>query len=159
MAENTKINNIKPWDERSLNHLIENAIKRNWELMALSDLGGISFKFSEVAENVEKLHILFEAAGVKPGDKVAICGKNSAVWALVFIACLTSGTVAVPILHEFKPDNIHTLVNHSEAKILFVDAAIWKKLDAEKLPNLVGAFFLSEKGAPLPLEETHSRQR
>lgn len=149
MADNSKVNNIQPWDERSLNHIIEDAIKKNWELMALSDLGGISFKFSEVAEQVEKLHILFDAAGVKPGDKVAICGKNSAIWAVVFIACLTSGTVAVPILHEFKPANIHTLVNHSEAKLLFVDAAIWKKLNAEELPNLIGAFFLSEKGMPL----------
>ncbi len=149
MADNTKVNNIKPWDDRSLNHIIEDAIKNNWELMALSDLGGISYKFSEVAEYVEKLHLLFDAAGVVPGDKVAICGKNSATWAVVFIACLTSGVVAVPILHEFKPDNIHTLVNHSEAKLLFVDASIWKKLDPEKLPALVGAFFLSEKGMPL----------
>lgn len=149
MADNTKVNNIKPWDGRSLNHIIEDAIKKNWELMALSDIGGISYKFSEVAEYVEKLHLLFEAAGVVPGDKVAICGKNSATWAVVFIACLTSGVVAVPILHEFKPDNIHTLVNHSEAKLLFVDAAIWKKLDPEKLPALIGAFFLSEKGMPL----------
>ena len=149
MADNTKVNNIPAWDARSLNHIIEDAIKSNWERMALSDLGGISFKFSEVAENVEKLHILFEAAGVRPGDKVAICGKNSAVWAVVFIACLTSGTVAVPILHEFKPENIHTLVNHSEAKLLFVDATIWKKLNPDELPGLVGAFFLSEKGMPL----------
>lgn len=149
MADNSKVNNIKAWDKRSLNHLIELTIKRNWELMAFSDLGGISFKFSEVAERVEKLHILFSTAGIKPGDKVAICGKNSSMWAVVFIACLTYGAVAVPILHEFKPENIHTLVNHSESKLLFVDASIWKQLDAEKLPELVGAFFLSENGLPL----------
>lgn len=114
--------------------------------MALSDLGGISFKFSEVAENVEKLHIIYNSAGIKPGDKIAICGKNSACWAVVFISCLTYGAVAVPILHEFKPENIHTLVNHSEAKILFVDKAIFEKLDKDKLPSLIGAFYISEEG-------------
>lgn len=149
MADNSKVNNIKPWGEHSLNHIIEEAIRKNWELMALSDFGGVSFKFSEVAEEAEKIHILFRAAGVVPGDKVAICGKNSSLWAVTFIACLTAGVVAVPILHEFKPENIHTLVNHSEAKLLFVDHAIWKNLDAEKLPGLVGALFLSEKGMPL----------
>ena len=158
MADNSKVNNIRPWGEHSLNHIIEDAVRKNWELMALSDIGGKSFKFSEVAEEVAKLHILFKAAGVEKGDKVAICGKNSAVWAVTFIACLTSGTVAVPILHEFKPENIHTLVNHSEAKLLFVDHSIWKNLDAEKLPGLVGALFLSERGMPLSREKrlTHA---
>lgn len=135
-----------PYDKRSLNHIIEDAIKSNWELMALSDLGGISFKFSEVAESIEKLHILYHSAGIKPGDKIAICGKNSACWAMVFISCLTYGAVAVPILHEFKPENIHTLVNHSEAKLLFVDKAIFEKLDENVLKGLTAAFSLSEEG-------------
>ncbi|MDE6442971.1 MAG: AMP-binding protein, partial [Muribaculaceae bacterium] len=100
----------------------------------------------------------FEAAEVKPGDKVAICGKNSAEWASVCVSCLTYGAVAVPILHEFKPENIHSLVNHSEAKLLFVDHAIMKTLDKEELKGLTAAFFLSEEGIAFSrskkLEET-----
>jgi long-chain acyl-CoA synthetase len=130
----------------SLNAIIENAVRRDWELTAFSNMGGASYQYAQVAELVEKLHILFEAAGVRPGDKVAICGKNSSEWAIAFIACLTSGTVAVPILHEFKPENIHNLVNHSEAKLLFVDEAIWNKLDEESLKGLTGALFLTEPG-------------
>lgn len=145
MAKNEKSQPL-PYDKRSLNHIIEDAVKKSWNLMALSDLGGISFKFSEVAENVEKLHILYNSAGIKPGDKIAICGKNSACWAVVFISCLTYGAVAVPILHEFKPENIHTLVNHSEAKLLFVDKAIFDKLDQNILSSLIGAFYISEEG-------------
>lgn len=140
------ISHTLPDNNRSLNLIIEKAVKSNWELMALSDLGGISFKFSEVAENIEKLHILYQSAGIRPGDKIAICGKNSACWALSFISCLTYGAVAVPILHEFKPENIHTLVNHSEAKLLFVDKAIFEKLDKDVLKNLIGALYLSEEG-------------
>ena len=135
-----------PYNKRSLNHIIEDAIKKNWNLMALSDFGGISFKFSEVAENIEKLHILYHSAGINPGDKIAICGKNSACWAIVFISCLTYGAVAVPILHEFKPENIHALVNHSDAKLLFIDKAIFDKLDQNLLPSLVAAFYISEEG-------------
>lgn len=145
MAKNKESQPL-PYDKRSLNHIIEDAIKKNWNLMALSDLGGISFKFSEVAENVEKLHILYNSVGIKPGDKIAICGKNSACWAVVFISCLTYGAVAVPILHEFKPENIHTLVNRSDAKLLFVDKAIFDKLDQDVLSSLIGAFYISEEG-------------
>lgn len=130
----------------SLNHIIENAIKSNWELPALSDMGGAGFKFSEVAENIARLHILYQAAGIKQGDKIAICGKNSAQWAIAFISCLAYGAVAVPILHEFKPENIHTLVNHSEARLLFVDKAIFGNLDEKELGNLSGAIYLSEEG-------------
>lgn len=149
MFEKKNNKTIPPYGEHSLNHLIENAIKDNWSLMALSDIGGESFTFSELAERVEKLHILFNAAGLHPGDKVAICGKNSSAWAAVFIACLTSGMVAVPILHEFKPESIHNLVNHSEAKLFFVDSAIWNNLDGKQLPDLEGVSFISEHGLPL----------
>lgn len=137
---------LKPYGERSLNYIIENAIKKNWERLAFADIGGNNYKFSETAELIEKLHILFEAADVKPGDKVALCGKNSSAWAMTFIACLTYGAVAVPILHEFKPDSVHNLVNHSDAKLLFADKAILDKLDQEKLPNLIGAFYIMEDG-------------
>ena len=123
----------------SLNALIEHSIKSNWNLMALSDMGGVNLQYKDVALTIAKVHILFEAAGVKRGDKVAICGKNSSNWTVVFLSCLTAGVVAVPILHEFKPDTIHHLVNHSDAKLFFVDAAIWENLDERLLPNLVGA--------------------
>lgn len=137
---------LKPYSPRSLNCIIEEAVKKYWELTAFADIDGDNYKFSEVAALVEKLHILFEAAGVKTGDKVAICGKNSSIWAITFIACLTYGAVAVPILHEFKPDSVHNLVNHSDAKLLFADKAILDKLDKEHLPGLTGAFYLMETG-------------
>ncbi|MDE5790426.1 MAG: AMP-binding protein [Muribaculaceae bacterium] len=136
-------------NEDSLNAIIKESIKRNWDKMALSDMGGINYQYKDLAEQIAKLHIIFSAAGVKKGDRVAICGKNSSNWAVVFLSCLTSGVVAVPILHEFKPDTIHHLVNHSEAKLLFVDAAIWENLDEKNLPELVGAIFISEFGMPL----------
>lgn len=134
--------------DTSLNDIIKESIKKNWDRMALSDMGGINYQYKDIAEQMAKLHIIFEAAGVKKGDRVAICGKNSSNWAVTFMACLTSGVVAVPILHEFKPDTIHHLVNHSEAKLLFVDAAIWENLDEKNLPDLTGAIFISEFGMP-----------
>ncbi len=132
----------------SLNQYIEKSIKRNWEQMALSDLGGINHRYKDVAELIEKLHIMFEAGGLKHGDRIAICGKNSANWAVVFLACLTGGYVAVPILHEFKPETIHHLVEHSGAKLLFVDAAIWENLDEGAMKGLEAAIFISEYGVP-----------
>jgi len=147
----------KTYGRDSLNRLIEDAIKNNWERTALSDLGGgQSYKFSETAGKIEKLHIIYRAAGVKPGDKIAICGKNSASWSVVFISCLTYGAVAVPILHEFKPESIHNLVNHSDSELLFTDPAIWEKLDADKLPALTAAFFITEPGMPLSRSKTLS---
>lgn len=140
-------------NEPSLNALITDAIVKNWNRMSLSDMGGINYQYKDVAELIAKLHLMFESAGVKPGDKVAICGKNSSNWSVIFLACLTSGTVAVPILHEFKPDTIHHLVNHSDSKLLFVDATIWENLDEKLLPNLVGAIFISELGMPLSRSE------
>lgn len=137
----------------SLNELIKDTIVKNWDRMALSDLGGINYQYKDVALQIAKLHILFEAAGVKPGDRVAICGKNSSNWCVILFACLTAGVVAVPILHEFKADTVHHLINHSEAKLLFVDAAIWENLDEASLPNLVGAIFISELGMPYSKSE------
>lgn len=143
----------------SLNALIEHSIKSNWNLMALSDMGGVNLQYKDVALLIAKMHILFDAAGVKRGDKVAICGKNSSNWTVVFLSCLTAGVVAVPILHEFKPDTIHHLVNHSEAKLFFVDAAIWENLDERLLPNLVGAIYISEFGMPLSRSEILTETR
>lgn len=143
----------------SLNEIIDKAIRSNWDLMALSDMGGINYRFKDVAEMVEKLRIIFDAAGVKPGDKVAICGKNSSNWAVTFIACIVSNVVAVPILHEFKPDMIHHLVDHSDSKLLFVDASIWENLEERRLPNLVGAIYISEFGMPLSRSEKLTEAR
>ena len=143
----------------SLNALIEHSIKSNWNLMALSDMGGVNLQYKDVALLIAKMHILFDAAGVKRGDKVAICGKNSSNWTAVFLSCLTAGVVAVPILHEFKPDTIHHLVNHSDAKLFFVDAAIWENLDERLLPNLVGAIYISEFGMPLSRSEKLTETR
>lgn len=132
----------------SLNKLIANSIKKNWEQLALSDLGGTCHQYKDVAALIAKMHIMYEAAGLKKGDKIAICGKNSANWAVAFLSCLTGGYVAVPILHEFKPETIHHLVDHSEAKILYVDPAIWENLDETAMPNLQAAIYISEYGLP-----------
>ncbi len=140
-------------NQESLNAIIKESIIKNWDHMAFSDLGGMNYRFRDVAEAIEKLRIIFEAAGLKRGDKVAICGKNSSNWAVTFIACISSGLVAVPLLHEFKPDVIHHLVNHSESKMLFVDEAIWKTLDIKELPNLETVIFISEFGMPLCIKD------
>jgi hypothetical protein len=145
--------------KESLNLLIEQSIKKNWESMALSDMGGINYQYKDVAETIAKLHIMFKAAGVKKGDRVAICGKNSSNWVVVLLACLTSGVVAVPILHEFKADTVTHLVIHSGAKLLFIDAAIWENLDEKALPDLVGAIYISEFGMPLSRSEKLTETR
>lgn len=137
----------------SLNELLVASIKKNWDHIALSDMGGINYQYKDVAITVEKLRLMFKAAGVVPGDRIAICGKNSSNWVVVLLACLASGAVAVPILHEFKPDTITYLLKHSGSKLLFVDAAIWENLDEKSLPELVGAIYISEFGMPLSRSE------
>ena len=103
----------------SFNSLIEQSIIKNWELDALTDYKGATLQYRDVARKIEKLHIIFQNSGIDKGDKIAICGRNSSNWAVVFLATLTYGAVAVPILHEFMPDQVHNIVNHSEAKLLF----------------------------------------
>ncbi len=139
--------------EDSLNELILSSIKKNWDHMALSDMGGINYQYKDVAEWIEKIRLMFKAAGVKRGDRVAICGKNSSNWVVILLSCLAHGAVAVPILHEFKPDTISYLLKHSEAKLLFVDQAIWENLDEKSLPDLVGAIYISEFGMPYSKSE------
>lgn len=118
--------------------LIAESLKNNWDFDALTDYQGVTLQYKDVARKIEKLHILFENAGVEKGDKVALCGRNSAHWATAFLATLTYGAVAVPILHEFKAQQVHDIVNHSEAKILFVGDMVWLELDAEQMPHLEG---------------------
>lgn len=122
----------------SFNAIIEKSITDNWTLDALTDYKGVTLQYHDVARKIEKLHILFENSGVEKGDKIALCGRNSAHWAVAFLATLTYGAVAVPILHEFTADQIHNTVNHSEAKLLFVGDVVATVIDATKMPSLEG---------------------
>lgn len=116
--------------------LLEEAIKKNWGQKALCDYRGDSFTFGELAERIARLHIFFESVGLVKGDKIAICAKNSARWGISFWASNTYGTVTVPILADFHPDSVNSLVDHSESQILFTDVDLWKKLDITKMPDL-----------------------
>ena len=128
----------------SFNKYIQNAIVENWDFDALTDYQGITLQFHDVARKIEKLHILFENSHVHPGDKIAICGRNSAHWAVTFLATLTYGAVAVPILHEFNAEQIHNIVNHSESKLLFVGDYIVKAVNPEAMPALEGIINLPD---------------
>lgn len=136
-------------NQESLNAIIRKAVVDNWDRMAFSDLGGQNYRFRDVAEQIVKLRIIFEAAGLKRGDKVSICGKNSSNWCVTFLACISSGIVAVPLLHEFKPDVLHHLISHSDSKMLFIDESIWKTLDSQLMPDLHTVIFISEFGMPV----------
>lgn len=122
----------------SFNAIIEKSIIDNWSLDALTDYKGGTLQYHDVARKIEKLHIMFENSGVVRGDKIALCGRNSANWAVAFLATLTYGAVAVPILHEFTSEQIHNIVNHSEAKLLFVGDVVATVIDATKMPALEG---------------------
>ena len=121
---------------QSVNKLIERSFKANWEREALSNYQGSTLRYKEVAERIEYLHICFERCGLKKGDKVALCSRNQANWGVCFLASTTYGAVPVPILHEFKAENIHYLVNHSEAKVFFVDEVIWEGLSEAEMPGV-----------------------
>ena len=122
----------------SFNELIEKSILQNWDLDALTDYKGQTLQYHDVARKIEKVHILFENSGVKRGDKIALCGRNSSQWAVAFLATLTYGAVAVPILHEFNAEQIHNIVNHSEAKLLFVGDHVATIIDPQQMPGLEG---------------------
>lgn len=128
----------------SFNELIEKAIIDHWDLDALTDYKGKTLRYHDVARKIEKLHIMFEASGIQKGDKIALCGRNSAAWASAFLAILTYGAVAVPILHEFTPDQIHHIVNHSEAKLLFVGDVVATQIDAVQMPSLEGIIYIPD---------------
>ena len=128
----------------SFNAYIQNAIVGNWDQDALTDYQGITLQYHDVARKIEKLHILFENSNVKQGDKIALCGRNSAHWAVAFLATLTYGAVAVPIQHEFNGEQIHNIVNHSDAKLLFIGDYAVKTIDPEKMPALEGIINLPD---------------
>ena len=128
----------------SFNALIEKSIVDHWDMDALTDYKGATLQYHDVARKIEKLHIMFENSGVVKGDKIALCGRNSANWAVAFLATLTYGAIAVPILHEFMPDQIHNIVNHSDAKLLFVGDVVATQVDATKMPGLEGIIYIPD---------------
>ena len=133
--------------------LIEQSIKTNWYLNALTDYKGITLQYRDVARKIEKIHILLENAGIEKGDKIAICGRNSAHWTVTYLAVITYGAVVVPILHEFKADQVHNIVNHSEARLLFVGDQIWENLNEAAMPHLEGIIELKDFGVPVSRSE------
>ena len=124
--------------QNSFIDLIEQSIRNNWNRDALTDYKGVTLQYKDIARKIEKMHIAFSFAGIKKGDKIAICGRNSANWGATFLGVITYGAVVVPILHEFKADNIHNVVNHSEARFLFVGDQAWENLNEAAMPNLEG---------------------
>lgn len=128
----------------SFNALIQKSIIDHWTLNALTDYKGVTLQYHDVARKIEKLHILFENSGVQKGDKIALCGRNSAAWACAFLATLTYGAVAVPILHEFTAEQIHNIVNHSEAKLLFVGDVVATVIDEKEMPDLEGIVYIPD---------------
>ena len=128
----------------SFNALIEKSIVSNWDNDALTDFKGATLQYHDVARKIEKLHIMFENSGVEKGDKIALCGRNSACWAVAFLATLTYGAVAVPILHEFTAEQIHNIVNHSGAKLLFVGDVVATVIDQTNMPDLEGIIYIPD---------------
>jgi len=120
--------------------LIENALKDNWDRESFTDYKGGTLFYRDVAQTIAKIHILFSECGIEKGDKISICGKNSSNWAVACLATLSYGAVAVPILHEFKADNIHNIVSHSDSKLLFCGDQIWENLNEASMPNVMGIF-------------------
>lgn len=139
--------------EQSFIALIEQSIKTNWYLNALTDYKGITLQYRDVARKIEKIHILLENAGIEKGDKIAICGRNSAHWTVTYLAVIIYGAVVVPILHEFKADQVHNIVNHSEARLLFVGDQIWENLNEAAMPHLEGIIELKDFGVPVSRSE------
>ena len=131
-------------NEKSFIALLEKSIKKNWDANSLTDYKSVTYQYKDVARKMEKLHIIFEESGVKPGDKIAICGRNMSHWGVTFLATVTYGAVIVPILHEFKPDQVHNIVNHSEAKLLFVGDVVWEGLDESAMPDLEGVILVND---------------
>ena len=134
----------------SLNAYILQSVRDNWEQLALTDFNGVSYQYKDVARKIAKLHLLFEQAGVNPGDRIALCGRNSSQWAVAFLSVITYGAVVVPILNEFKPDNIHHLVTHSESKLFFVDTAVWENLDSDCMGGILGAIAIGDYSLLMP---------
>ena len=130
--------------EESFLYYIEHSIKTHWNHQALSDYKGATHTYKDVARKIAKLHLLFENGGIKKGDKIALCSRNMSNWGIAFLATLSYGAVAIPILHEFKPDNIHHIINHSGARLLFVGESVWEDIDREHMPKLDAIFEMED---------------
>ena len=144
---------------KSFNACIEKSIKDNWDKDALTDYLGATLQYHDVARKIEKLHILFENSGLKKGDKVALCGRNSSSWAVAFFATLSYGAVAVPVQNEFKPEQIYNIVNHSESKLLFVGDVVATTIDGEQMPQLEGIIYLPDFSLILSRSESLTNAR
>ena len=144
---------------KSFNACIEKSIKDNWDKDALTDYLGATLQYHDVARKIEKLHILFENSGLQKGDKIALCGRNSSSWAVAFFATLSYGAVAVPVQNEFKPEQIYNIVNHSEAKLLFVGDVVATTIDGEQMPQLEGIIYLPDFSLILSRSESLTNAR
>ena len=144
---------------KSFNACIEKSIKDNWDKDALTDYLGATLQYHDVARKIEKLHIIFENSGLKKGDKIALCGRNSSSWAVAFFATLSYGAVAVPVQNEFKPEQIYNIVNHSEAKLLFVGDVVATTIDGEQMPQLEGIIYLPDFSLILSRSESLTNAR
>ena len=144
----------------SFNSYIERSIIKNWNLDALTDYKGATLQYHDVARKIEKLHILFENSDVKKGDKIAVCGRNSSQWAVAFLAIITYGAIVVPIQNEFKPEQIHNIVNHSESKLLFVGDVVATEITPEEMPSLEGIIYLPDNSLVISRSEklTYARE-
>ena len=130
----------------SYNQIVEESIQKYWNRDSMSDYGLFTFKYKDVAEIIEKFHILYSELGIQKGDKIALCGRNLSRWGAAFFSIITYGAVAVPILHEFHPSQVHDIVNHSEARLLLVGDKVWPALTASEMPNLEGIISLADYG-------------
>lgn len=146
-------------NKQSIVPIVERCIRENWERPALSNFRGVSFLYKDVARKIAKLHILYREAGIVPGDKIAVCGRNSAQWCVAMLSIVTYGCVAVPILPDFKPDSLHHLVNHSDARFFMADNSIWENLDPVMMPGLIGVLRLGDFSVILSRSEKLSYTR
>jgi len=148
--------------DKSFINLFEQSVKQNWELPAFTDYQGSTLKYSDVARKIEKIHIIFEKTGIEKGDKIALIGKNSSTWAVAYIATISYGAVLVPILHDFKPDNVHHIINHSDARVLFTSDAIWEDLNEAHMRGVKCIISLTDysilhENTPFSVKEIRSK--
>lgn len=139
--------------KKALNAHIQDSIRKHWDLEALTDYKGTTLMYRDVARRIAKLHILFHEAGIQPGDRIAICGKNCSNWAVVCLSIFSYNAVVVPILHEFKPNSIHNIINHSEAKLLLVGEHVWENLNESQMPDLLGIILIDDFSIPVSRSE------
>jgi long-chain acyl-CoA synthetase len=129
--------------KETVSQYLEDSIKNNWDYQALSDYKGDDFTYQDIACIIKRLHTFFDKIGIKQGDKIALVGKNSVRWGSIYLSVVSYGAVIVPILPDFKPGDIHEIVNHSDSILLFAEQSLFESLDMEKMPNLMGSIRIS----------------